>query len=260
MISALNAAASGMKAQQSEIEHISNNLANINTPGFKRTRAEFQDLLYETMQEPGAKTSAQTQSPVGIQRGLGVRVAGTQRNFALGSPQETKRNLDFMIKGDGFFTVEHPSGDLAFKREGTFFRSQTGRLETLEGYALQPEIFIPQDTTQIEVSEDGSVFAYLASNQRLQVGQIQLAKFANNGGLKAIGQNMYMESEGSGPPTLVLPTQERTGGLLQGYLEGSNVSPVEEMTAMISAQRAFEMNSKVIKTVDSILQHTVNVR
>jgi flagellar basal-body rod protein FlgG len=260
MTSALNAASSGMEAQLSQIENISNNLANVNTTGYKRTRAEFQDLLYETLQEPGANTSATTQSPLGIQRGMGVKVSGTQRNFEAGAPQETHRNLDLMVRGDGFFVVQLPTGQLAYKRDGSFYKSSTGRIETLEGYALQPEIVIPPNAKKIEISEDGNVTILVNDVDRLQIGQVQVATFVNNGGLKGMGKNLYVETDASGRPNVGVPNSDNVGGIMQGYLEASNVDVVKEMTDMISAQRAFEMNSKVVQTVDQLLQHTVNVR
>jgi flagellar basal-body rod protein FlgG len=260
MISALNTASTGMEAQLTQIDNISNNLANVNTNGYKRTRAEFQDLLYETLQEPGANTSAQTQAPIGIQRGMGVKVSGTQRNFEIGHPNHTARDLDMMIRGDGFFVVQLPTGQLGYKRDGAFFRNSTGRLESVDGYPIQPEITIPNTAKRVEVSEDGNVTIIVNDVDRVQIGQIQIATFVNNGGLKAVGKNTFVETEASGRPNLGVPNQDNVGGLMQGYLESSNVDVVKEMTDMISAQRAFEMNSKVVTTVDQLLQHTVNVR
>lgn len=260
MISALKSSASGMEAQMAQIEQISNNLANVNTNGYKRTRAEFQDLLYETLQEPGANTSALTQAPVGIQRGMGVKVSGTQRNFEVGNPMNTHRDLDVMIKQDGFFVIQLPNGTEAYRRDGAFHKSVTGRVETLDGYPLIPEIILPNIARRIEISEDGGVFALLSDETRTQIGQIQLATFINNGGLKAMGKNLYVATEASGPANIVVPGQGNTGGLMQHYLESSNVEIVKEMTDMISAQRAFEMNSKVIQTVDQMLHGTVNIR
>jgi flagellar basal-body rod protein FlgG len=260
MVNALNTAASGMLAQMEQIEHLSNNLANVNTPGFKRTRAEFQDMLYETLQEPGAKTSALTQAPVGIQRGMGVKVAGTQRNFEAGTAQRTKRDLDFYIRGEGFFVVELPNGQMAYRRDGGFHRSPTGRVETSDGYPLQPELNIPSEVRSISVAENGAVNAITDTGQTVSLGQMQLATFVNQGGLKAIGKNLFTATEGSGQPALSIPLQEQAGGIVQFHLEASNVDMVREMTDMISAQRAFEMNSKVIQAVDQLLQHTVNVR
>jgi flagellar basal-body rod protein FlgG len=249
-----------MEAQLAQIDNISNNLANVNTNGFKKTRAEFQDLLYETLQEPGANTSALTQSPLGIQRGMGVQVAGTQRNFELGTPQHTDRDLDMMIKGEGFFVIQLPNGQTAYSRDGSFYRSATGRVETINGYPLQPEMIVPSNTKKVEISEDGMVTAYISETEKLQLGQIQLASFVNNGGLKAAGKNLFIATEASGPANLSIPGQGIAGELLQRYVEGSNVDVVHEMTDMISAQRAFEMNSKVVQAVDQVLQHTVNVR
>lgn len=260
MIGALKAAASGMEAQQAQIESISNNLANVNTNGYKRSRAEFQDLLYETLQEPGANTSATTQSPVGIQRGMGVQVSGTQRNFEMGNPVHTSRDLDMMIKGDGFFVVQLPNGESAFKKDGTFYKAASGRIETIDGYPLQPEITIPNNALKVDVSEDGTVNATLNDGTKSQLGQLQVATFVNNGGLKALGKNLFAATDGSGAPNVGNPGEGATGAILQRHVESSNVEVVREMTDMISAQRAFEMNSKVIQAVDQMLQHTVNVR
>ncbi len=260
MISALHTAASGMEAQMSQIDSISNNLANVNTTGYKKSKAEFQDLLYETLQEPGANTSATTNSPVGIQRGMGVKVSGTQRNFEAGNAQHTSRDLDFMIRGEGFFPVQLPTGEVAYKKDGTFYKSSTGRMETIEGYPFQPETIIPPNVRRVEVAEDGVIYGLISDTERTQLGQIQLATFVNNGGLKALGKNLFGATEASGQPNLSNPNQGNVGSIMQGYLESSNVDVVREMTDMIAAQRAFEMNSKVIQTVDQILQHTTNIR
>lgn len=260
MISALKAAASGMEAQMAQIDNISNNLANVNTTGFKKSRAEFQDLLYETLQEPGANTSALTQAPVGIQKGMGVKVAGTQRVFEMGTPQNTKRELDFMIKGEGFFAVQLPNGDTGYRRDGTFYRSANGRVETLDGYPLIPEISVPSGVRSLSVSEDGTVTGILSDTQRSTLGQIQVATFSNNSGLKSIGKNLFSATEGSGPASMQTPGSNNSGSILQYYLESSNVDMMREMTDMISAQRSFEMNSKVMQTVDQMLQHTVSIR
>lgn len=260
MVNALHAAATGMEAQMEQIENISNNLANVNTAGYKKTRAEFQDLLYETLQEPGANTSSQTQAPVGIQRGMGVTVSGTQRNFEMGSPQKTDRDLDMMIKGDGFFVVQMPDGESAYKRDGSFFRSSSGRVETIDGYPLQPEIVIPGNVSKVDITNDGTVWGWTSARDRTQLGQVQLASFVNKGGLKSLGKNLYAATEASGPAAIDIPTSNNTGGILQSYLESSNVDVVKEMTQMISAQRSFEMNSKVLQSVDQMLQSTVNIR
>jgi flagellar basal-body rod protein FlgG len=262
MVNALNTAASGMEAQMEQIEQITNNLANVNTAGYKRSRADFQDLMYETLQEPGANSSAQTQAPVGIQRGMGVKVAGTQRNFEMGKPMHTKRDLDMFIQGDGFFVVQLPNGEQAYRRDGTFYRSATGRVETVDGYPLLPEMQLPSNSSRMDISEDGTVSVYGngANATKSTVGQVQLATFINNGGLKAIGKNLYSSTDASGTPNLNAPGQGGTGAVVQGYIEGSNVEMVREMTEMISAQRAFEMNSKVLQSIDSILQNTANIR
>lgn len=260
MISALNSAASGMEAQMAQIDSISNNLANVNTTGYKKSRAEFQDLLYETLQEPGANTSAQTQAPVGIQRGMGVKVSGTQRNFEIGSPVSTSRDLDMMVRGEGFFMVQLPTGETGYKRDGSFYQSSTGRVETIDGYPLQPEITVPQNAKRIEITDDGNVWAIISETERQQLGQVQLATFLNNGGLKAMGKNIFLATEASGPANVSIPNQAPVGGIMQRYLESSNVDVVKEMTDMISTQRAFEMNSKVIQTVDQMLQNTTGIR
>lgn len=260
MISALNSAASGMEAQMAQIDSISNNLANVNTTGYKKSRAEFQDLLYETLQEPGANTSALTQAPVGIQRGMGVKVSGTQRNFEIGSPVSTSRDLDMMIRGEGFFMVQLPTGETGYKRDGSFYQSSVGRVETIDGYPLQPEIVVPQNSKRIEITDDGVVWAIISDTERQQLGQIQLASFINNGGLKAMGKNIFLATEASGPANISVPNQSPTGAIMQRFLESSNVDVVREMTDMISTQRAFEMNSKVIQTVDQMLQNTTGLR
>jgi flagellar basal-body rod protein FlgG len=262
MVNALNTAASGMEAQMEQIEQITNNLANVNTAGYKRSRAEFQDLMYETLQEPGANSSAQTQAPVGIQRGMGVKIAGTQRNFEMGKPNHTRRELDMFIQGDGFFVVQLPNGEQAYRRDGSFYRSASGRVETVDGYPLLPEMQIPSNATGLSIAEDGTASAVGngPAGSKTLIGQVQLATFINNGGLKAIGKNLYSATEASGTANLTAPGQGSAGGIMQGYIESSNVEMVREMTEMISAQRAFEMNSKVLQAVDSILQNTANIR
>lgn len=259
MITALKSAASGMEAQMAQINSISNNLANVNTTGYKKERTEFQDLLYETLQEPGANTSAQTQAPVGIQRGMGVKVSGTQRNFEMGNPVQTNRDLDMMIRGDGFFIIGMPDGETGYSRAGTFYKSANGRIETIDGYPLQPEIVVPKDVKKIEVSDNGTVFGVTSETNRMQLGQIQTATFINNAGLKAHGKNLYLATEASGQPNIGVPGSRTNGAIMQSFIESSNVDVVHEMTDMITAQRAFEMNSKVIQTVDQILQNTNTV-
>lgn len=259
MITALKSAASGMEAQMAQINSISNNLANVNTTGYKKERAEFQDLLYETLQEPGANTSAQTQAPVGIQRGMGVKVSGTQRNFQMGNPVHTSRDLDMMVRGDGFFMIGMPNGETGYSRDGSFYKSAQGRIETIDGYPLQPEIIVPQNIKKVEIADNGTVFGYVSEAERAQLGQVQLATFINNAGLKAHGKNLYLATESSGQPNIGTPNTGTTGAIMQNYIESSNVDVVHEMTDMITAQRAFEMNSKVIQTVDQLLQNTNTV-
>lgn len=260
MISALSSAASGMEAQMEQMDTISNNLANVNTTGFKKSRTEFQDLLYETLQEPGANTSSLTQAPVGIQKGMGVKVSGTQKNFEMGDPRSTSRDLDMMIRGDGFFVVQLPTGELGYKRDGSFYTSSTGRIETIDGYPLQPEMTVPPNTRKVVISDDGIVKAVITDTDHQQIGQIQLATFLNPGGLKAHGKNIMLQTQGSGEPNLSIPGQGHVGAVMQNYLESSNVDVVREMTDMITTQRAFEMNSKVIQSVDQMLQNTTSLR
>lgn len=191
---------------------------------------------------------------------MGVKLAGTQRNFESGNPQHTARDLDMMIRGDGFFVVQLPNGENAYRRDGAFYRSSTGRVETIDGYPIQPEIIVPPNAKRVEIGDDGTVNAIISEKEKSQIGQIQLATFVNNGGLKAMGKNLFLATEASGQANIGTPNHDTTGGLMQGYIESSNVDVVREMTDMISAQRAFEMNSKVVQSVDQILQHTANIR
>jgi flagellar basal-body rod protein FlgG len=191
---------------------------------------------------------------------MGVRVSGTQRNFEMGAPQSTQRDLDLMIQGDGFLVIQLPTGEFAYKREGSLHRSATGRIETIEGYPVQPEITLPPATKKVEISHDGNVTAFMSETDRVNLGQLQIATFTNRGGLKAHGKNIFMATEASGPANLGIPGQGSVGPILQGYLESSNVEMVKEMTEMISAQRAYEMNAKVMQAVDQVLQQTSSIR
>lgn len=258
MLRALTTAATGMIAQQLNIDVISNNLSNVNTTGYKKVRAEFQDLLSQTLKNPGAQISQGTNQPVGIQVGLGTRTSATQREFSEGTFKSTGNKLDIAIEGDGFLQVQLEDGSTGYTRDGSLKVDATGQLTTTDGYSIQPQIQIPQDATEITITADGRVSVKTAGSTAPQEsGQIQLAKFANPAGLLSIGKNLYTETAGSGNATQGTAGQEGFGTLQQGFLEGSNVQVVEELINLIQAERAFEANSKLITTSDRILQ-TVN--
>ena len=260
MIRALWTASTGMAAQQLNMDVIANNLANVNTTGFKQSRADFQELLYQTSRTPGATTSAQTEAPAGIQVGLGTRTAAVQKIFTEGDLQSTGNDLDVAIQGPGFFQVEMPNGNTAYTRAGAFKKDGTGRLVTSDGYPIIPSITIPENTTKISIGEDGTVNVYLdGSTQGTQVGTINLAMFSNPSGLDSLGNNLYTETPASGSAVTGTPGENGTGSLAQGFLEGSNVNIMEEMVKMIAGQRAYEINSKAIKTADQMIQMTNNL-
>ncbi|MBN2644239.1 MAG: flagellar basal-body rod protein FlgG [Desulfuromonadaceae bacterium] len=260
MIRALWSAATGMESQQMNIDVIANNLANVNTSGFKKSRADFQELLYQISKTPGSSTSADTVSPTGIQVGLGSRTAAVQKVFTVGDLIQTENELDVAIEGRGFFQVEMPDGTTAYTRSGALKKDGDGRLTTSEGYLLSPQIVIPQNTTSISVGEDGSISVFLdGASSSNEVGVLELATFGNEAGLRSLGRNLYSETVSSGTPITGLPGENGMGTLAQGYLEGSNVSVMEEMVNMIAGQRAYEVNSKAIKTADEMLQMTNNL-
>jgi flagellar basal-body rod protein FlgG len=255
MIRALYTAATGMQAQQLNIDVIANNLANVNTAGFKKSRADFQDLLYQTMRAPGAPTTNNTQSPTGIQVGLGAKPTAVQRLNAQGDYNQTGSPLDMAIEGTGFFEVTLPDGTSAFTRAGAFKLDSQSRVVTSDGIPIEPAISIPDGAEDITVGQDGVVSAVLpGQSAATQVGQIQTARFANPSGLRAVGKNLLQETDTSGPPQLGTPGQENRGTILQGYLENSNVSVVEELVALITSQRAYEASSKAIQTADEMLR------
>jgi flagellar basal-body rod protein FlgG len=257
MIRALYTAATGMEAQQLNIDVIANNLANVNTAGFKKSRADFQDLLYQTMRAPGAPSTTNTQSPTGIQVGLGARPTAVQRINVQGDYNQTGNALDLAIEGTGFFEVTLPDGTNAFTRAGSFKIDSQNRLVNSDGIPLEPTISIPDGSEDVTVGQDGVVSAVLpGQSTATQVGQIQTARFANPAGLRALGKNLLQETETSGPPQLGTPGQENRGTLLQGYLENSNVSVVEELVSLITSQRAYEVTSKAIQTADEMLRTT----
>jgi flagellar basal-body rod protein FlgG len=255
MIRALYTAATGMEAQQLNIDVIANNLANVSTAGFKKSRADFQDLLYQTLKEPGGLATGTTQVPTGIQVGLGVRPAAIERVHLQGDFNQTTNPLDVAVEGDGFFQVTLPDGNTAYTRAGAFKLDSTGSLVTSEGDALTPQITIPQGAESITIGNDGTVSVTLSGQSApSQVGQIQTVRFANPAGLRAEGRNLFRETETSGTPQLGTPGQDGLGQLSQGFLEGSNVSVVEELVAMITGQRAYEINSRAITAADEMLR------
>ncbi|WQS02148.1 flagellar basal-body rod protein FlgG [Helicobacter pylori] len=258
MLRSLYSATSGMLAQQTHIDTTSNNIANVNTTGFKKSRADFNDLFYQAMQYAGTNTSNTTLSPDGMEVGLGVRPSAITKMFSQGSPKETENNLDVAITGKGFFQVQLPDGTTAYTRSGNFKLDEQGNLVTSEGYLLIPQITLPEDTTQVNIGVDGTV----SVTQGLQttsnvIGQITLANFVNPAGLHSMGDNLFSITNASGDAIVGNPDSQGLGKLRQGFLELSNVRLVEEMTVLITAQRAYEANSKSIQTADAMLQ-TVN--
>jgi flagellar basal-body rod protein FlgG len=256
---ALRTAATGMAAQQLNVEVISNNIANMNTVAFKKQRAEFQDLLYQTIEQPGTQSSDQgTIVPTGVQIGAGVKAGSVYRIGTQGALTQTGNKLDLAINGRGYFQVLTPTGETAYTRAGNFAVNDQGQLVTQDGYVVQPAITIPQDATDIAISAAGQVqVTQPGSTTPNVVGQLELATFMNEGGLSAEGGNLLKITTASGPAVVNAPGVQGTGTLQQGYTEASNVDPVSEITALIVAQRAYEMNSKVISTADSMLS-TVN--
>ncbi|MGF7153922.1 flagellar basal-body rod protein FlgG [Novosphingobium gossypii] len=252
----LSIASTGMLAQQTNVDVISNNIANMNTTGFKRQRAEFQDLLYQQEARPGAATSSDgTKVPTGIQIGAGVKTGGVYRITEQGALTNTGNQYDMAIDGEGYFQVMLPSGDLAYTRAGSFQLSDQGELVTTDGYRVQPDITIPQGAVSVSVSKTGEVQVKLDGQVEMQtVGQLELATFINQAGLAAVGDNLFKETGASGQPIVSTPGQPGYGTLSQGFIEASNVNPVSEITSLITAQRAYEMNSRVLKTADEMLQ------
>lgn len=261
MIRALYSAASGMTAQQLNVDNIAHNLANANTVGFKMRRAQFQDLLYQNLVQPGAAAGAQTVVPSGLQVGLGARPASNEIVFSQGNFSSTSNPLDLVIQGRGFFQVRRPDGDLAYTRGGAFHVDRDGNLVTADGDPVEPQITIPPDAQSITIASDGTVsFVQPGQSAAQLAGQIQLANFQNPAGLNSVGRNLYLPTDASGDPTVGNPGgQEGIGTLLQGYLEQSNVSVVEEFINLIVSQRAYEANSKVVKAADEMYQQVNNL-
>jgi flagellar basal-body rod protein FlgG len=255
MMRSLYISKTGMEAQQTQLDHISNNLANSGTNGYKRSHAVFEDLMYQTLRQPGANSSEQTQLPTGLQVGLGTRAVATSRQFSQGSLQQTTNTLDVAIKGQGFFQVQMPDGTTGYSRDGAFQVDAQGQLVTSNGFVIQPGIVIPANAQSVTIAADGQVGVSLPGQAApQQIGQIQLAGFVNPAGLEPRGQNLYAETAASGTPNAGAPGVDGLGSLSQGFVETSNVNVVEELVAMIQTQRAYELNSKAIQTSDQMLQ------
>jgi len=261
MIKAMRTAASGMVAQQMNVDNIANNLANVNTTGFKKSKLEFQDVLYQNYRKAGVASAAGTMVPTGLAIGYGTRPASSTREFTSGDLQQTGNPLDMAINGDGFFQIQRPDGTTGYTRDGSFKISADGRVVTSDGFYLLPEITIPEASTSISVGSDGTVEVVQAGQEAsTQIGQIELARFINPAGLSAIGKNILVPTGASGSPTTNTPGQAGIGSLDQGYLEVSNVSVVDEMVNMIVAQRSYEMNSKAIQTADDMASVANNLK
>jgi flagellar basal-body rod protein FlgG len=255
MLKSLWIAKTGLDAQQTQMDVVANNLANVNTSGFKRSRAVFEDLLYQTIRQPGAQSSQQTQLPSGLQVGTGVRTVATERLFSQGSLQQTGNSKDVAIQGNGFFQVLLPDGSTAYTRDGSFHNDANGQLVTSSGYVVQPAITLPANAQTLTVARDGTVSVTTAnSTSSTTVGQLQLAQFVNPAGLEARGENLYVETASSGTASTNVPGANGAGTLVQGYNETSNVNVAEELVNMIQTQRAYEINSKAIQTSDQMLQ------
>ncbi len=255
MIRSLWISKTGLEAQQTQMDVVSNNLANVSTTGFKRSRAVFEDLLYQNLRQPGAQSSQQTQIPSGLQIGTGVRPVAAERIHTQGNLQQTSNKLDMAIQGSGFFQVLMPDGGTAYTRDGSFQTDNQGQLVTSNGYVVQPAMTIPANATTVTVGMDGVVTITQAGVAApVQVGSMQLATFINPAGLESMGQNLYLESASSGTPSTNVPGTNGTGSISQGYVETSNVNVVEELVNMIQTQRAYEINSKAITTSDQMLQ------
>lgn len=261
MMRALNTAASGMQAQETLVNTISNNIANVNTTGFKKERAEFEDLLYQTVREAGGRSSANTMYNVGLQIGSGSRVSAIRREFKEGSPKMTNNPFDLMISGSGFFGIMMPDGNLTYSRDGSFNVDNQGILVNRSGYKLFPGLQFPPNTISVSISEKGNVDAYINTQaEPVNIGQIPVFTFVNQVGLKAASGNLFSYTASSGPAIQNIPGDNGSGVVLQGTLETSNVSIMTEMTDLIRAQRAYEMNSKVMGVADQMLQTVNNIK
>jgi len=259
MLRAFSTAATGMTGQQMMVDVIANNLANVNTTGFKRSQINFQDLLYVTMKEPGTEVSSGINSPSGLEIGSGVRAASTLKVFSAGELQNTARPLDIAISGDGFLQVSMPTGDVRYTRDGSLQINANGQLVTTGGYFVEPAVSIPTDASAVSIEKDGGVNVTDASGTQSVVGTIQLARFPNPSGLQSEGDNLLSETEASGTPTTGTPGENGFGSIQAGFLEKSNVQMVTELVNLITAQRAYEINSRAIKAGDDMLQTANNI-
>jgi len=260
MIRALSTAATGLEAQQANIERISNDLANVNTDGYKRSRNEFQDLMYETVREAGGSIGAGSQSPVGVQTGMGVKVGAAHKIFEQGPARMTYHPYDLMIEGKGFFPVQRPNGEIAYTRNGAFHLDAQGRVQTSNGSLLIPQITIPNNAMNVLITAQGEVKAVLPGGQESVLGQIQLIAFPNEQGLSAAGESLFQPTLASGQPLQGVPGEAGLGAVMQGALEGSNVNVANSMVDMITTQRAYEMNTKVMGVADQMLGATANIK
>ncbi|MDD4887695.1 MAG: flagellar basal-body rod protein FlgG [Thiomonas sp.] len=259
MIRSLYVAKTGLEAEQTRMDVIANNLANVNTSGFKSSRAVFQDLLYQNLTQPGAQSSQSTQYPSGLQLGTGVRPVATERLMTQGNLTQTGNSLDVAINGQGFFQVLKPDGTIAYTRDGTFQLNNQGQVVTASGYLVQPTITVPASAQTLTIGNDGTVSVTLPGQAApQQVGALQLASFVNPTGLQSIGDNLYLQTGSSGAPNTGQPTLNGLGSVQQGYLESSNVNVVAELVDMISTQRAYEVNSKAVQASDQMLQYVNN--
>ena len=255
MMRSLWTSKTGMEAQQTQLDVISHNLANVATNGYKKSHAVFEDLMYQNLRQTGAASSEQTQLPTGLQVGLGVRTVATSRQFSQGGLQQTTNSLDVAIKGNGFFQIQMPDGTTGYTRDGAFQLNATGQLVTNNGQLVQPGVTIPPNAQSITIAQDGKVSVSMAGQSAPQaVGQLTLASFVNPAGLEPRGQNLFTETAASGTPVAAAPGSDGMGALSQGFIETSNVNVVEELVAMIQTQRAYEVNSKAITTSDQMLQ------
>lgn len=257
---ALHIAATGMKAQELNVEVISNNVANMRTTGFKRQRADFQDLLYQNLRRMGTDTSnAGTIVPTGVQIGSGVKTASTTRIMSQGNLEQTNKETDVAIRGEGFFQIQMPDGTTAYSRDGSFERDANGTLVTVDGFTIQPGIVIPENGRDLTIAADGTV-QVIVDGAAVNLGQIQLARFVNKAGLEAIGDNLFLQTDASGAAQVGNPGEDSFGSLQQNFLEMANVDAVTEIADLISAQRAYEMNSRIIKAADDMYSTTTNLR
>ena len=260
MIRALYTAASGMNAQQANIDNVAHNLANVNTTGFKKSRLEFQDLVYQETRVAGTPTSTTGEAPIGLETGVGTRPVASARDFSSGNLRRTGGPLDLAVEGQGFFQVQLPDGTIGYTRSGALHLSAEGRIVTSDGDSVEPQLTIPVNATSISISKDGIVSATLAGqNASQQIGTIELALFQNPGGLRALGGSVFSPTTASGEPTTAVPGADGLGTIVQGFLEDSNVSVVEEMVNMIMGQRAYEANARVVKASDEMLAQVNNM-